>query len=57
MTTREPKPRKPTKPVLAWGIKWKGKLTQYVFTKRSSALDFAYPGERIVRVEIREVVK
>lgn len=45
----------PMKPVKAWALKDKDGLTGCVYPLRDIAKFFVSPGERIVRVEIREV--
>lgn len=46
-----------SKPVKAWGLKWKNKISDISFHKKDFMGWPDNPNYRIVRVEIREVVK
>lgn len=50
------KPRKTVKPVLAWGVVRRGKLLPWAYSPKNEIWG-TRPGESVVRVEIREVVR
>ena len=43
------------KPVMAWGLSWKGRLIQWAFPSEEHARTCADATEKVVRVEIRIV--